>query len=178
MTFGIFVTVCMREYTPALMSEAGTLCIGVIVWAPLTVICASFGLNLLSYIPTMINYLSHQFSIQWTCPWRCCIFPVVYFVFHIILRIWLRQYCRYLCKLYVFLLINTPQSTRNKNNNRIANNWIPSVLWTTLRFIIKQFYNLDKNLKCARYRCGQEIKSSPFTQWAQIRSPVELVRLI
>ena len=26
--------------------------------------CVSFGLNLLSYIPTMINYLSHQFAIQ------------------------------------------------------------------------------------------------------------------
>ena len=38
-----------------------------------------FGLNLLSYTPTLINYLSHQFSIQWTCPWRFCIFfPVVY----------------------------------------------------------------------------------------------------
>ena len=37
-------------------------------------VCVSFGLNLLSYTPTMINYLWHQFSKQWTCPWRCCIF--------------------------------------------------------------------------------------------------------
>ena len=41
-------------------------------------ICVSFGLNLLSYTPTMINYLSHQVSIQWTCPWWCWIFPVVF----------------------------------------------------------------------------------------------------
>ena len=45
----------------------GTLCIDVTVWAPLTVTCVSFGLNLLSYTSTMINYLSHHFSIQWTC---------------------------------------------------------------------------------------------------------------
>ena len=30
-----------------------------------------FGLNLSSYPPTVINYLSCQFSIPWTCPWRC-----------------------------------------------------------------------------------------------------------
>ena len=41
-----------------------------------TGICVSFGLNLLSYTPTMINYLPHQFSIQSTCPWRCCITEV------------------------------------------------------------------------------------------------------
>ena len=29
------------------------------VWASLTVTCVSFDLNLLSYTPTMINYLSH-----------------------------------------------------------------------------------------------------------------------
>ena len=53
------------RYTPALLSEGATLCIiDVTVWAHLTVMCVSFGLNLLSYAPTMINYLSHQFSIQ------------------------------------------------------------------------------------------------------------------
>ena len=36
--------------------------------------CVSFGLNLSSYTPTMINYLSHQFAIQWTCPCGYCIF--------------------------------------------------------------------------------------------------------
>ena len=40
--------------------------------------CVSFGLKLLSYTTTMINYLSHQFAIQWTCPWECCIFTDVY----------------------------------------------------------------------------------------------------
>ena len=36
--------------------------------------CFSFGLNLSSYTPTMINYLSYQFAIQWNCAWSCCIF--------------------------------------------------------------------------------------------------------
>ena len=74
MTFGTFMTVCMREYTP----EETTLNIDVTVLAALTVEYVSFGLNLLTYTPTMINYLSHQFPIQWTCPWGCCIFPAVY----------------------------------------------------------------------------------------------------
>ena len=71
-----FMTICMREYMPALPLERGgdTLCIDVTVWAPLTETCISFCLNLSSYTPTMINYLSHKFSIQWTCPCRCCIF--------------------------------------------------------------------------------------------------------
>ena len=43
--------------------RGSTLYIAVTVWAPLTVTCVSFGLSLL-YAPTMINYLSHQFSIQ------------------------------------------------------------------------------------------------------------------
>ena len=40
-TFGKFMTVCMREYTPALPPEWGRpiLCIDVTVWAPLTVTC-------------------------------------------------------------------------------------------------------------------------------------------
>ena len=37
MTFGTFMTVCMREYTPALPPEEATLYIDVSVWAPLTV---------------------------------------------------------------------------------------------------------------------------------------------
>ena len=45
MTFGIFMTVCMREYTPALLSEWCILCIDVTVWAHLTLTCVSFGLN-------------------------------------------------------------------------------------------------------------------------------------
>ena len=51
--------VYLREYTPALPPEGATLCIDVTVWAPLTVTCVSFGLNLSSSTPTMINYLSH-----------------------------------------------------------------------------------------------------------------------
>ena len=44
--------------------------------------CASVGLNLISYTPIMINYLSHQFAIQWTCPWGCCtFFQAVYILF-------------------------------------------------------------------------------------------------
>ena len=35
-----FMIVCMREYTPALLPDTGTLCIDVPVWAPLTVTCA------------------------------------------------------------------------------------------------------------------------------------------
>ena len=68
------MTVCMREYTPALTPERATLCINVTVWSPLTVTCVTFGLNLLSRFPKMINYLSHKFAIQWSCPWGCCIF--------------------------------------------------------------------------------------------------------
>ena len=70
MTFGSFMTICMWEYMPALPPEGDTLCIDVTFWAPLTEcdMYISFGLNLLSYIPTTINYLSHQFSKQWTCP--------------------------------------------------------------------------------------------------------------
>ena len=64
MTFGTFTTVYMREYSHALPREGATLCIDVTVWAPLTVTCVSFGRNLLSYTPIMINYLSHQFAIQ------------------------------------------------------------------------------------------------------------------
>ena len=37
MTFGIFITVCMREFTPALLPEGATLSIDVTVWAHLTV---------------------------------------------------------------------------------------------------------------------------------------------
>ena len=73
MTFGTFMTVCMREYMPALSPEGATLCFDVTVWATLSVTCVSFGLNL-SYIPTMINYLTHQLAIQWTCPWAFWIF--------------------------------------------------------------------------------------------------------
>ena len=43
--------------------EVGTLCIDMTVWAPLYVMCVSFDLNL-SYSPTMISYLSHQFAVQ------------------------------------------------------------------------------------------------------------------
>ena len=66
MTFGTFLTVCTREYTPALPPEGATLSIGVTVWALLTVTRVSFGLNLLSYrpTPTKINYLLHEFAIQ------------------------------------------------------------------------------------------------------------------
>ena len=38
MTFGTFITVYMREYTPALPSEGTTLSFDVTVWAPLTVL--------------------------------------------------------------------------------------------------------------------------------------------
>ena len=76
MILDTFMTICLREYMPVLPPVGGTLCIDVTVWAHFTVTCVSFGLNLLSYTPTMINYLSHQFSIQRTCPWKCCIFSV------------------------------------------------------------------------------------------------------
>ena len=53
--------------------RGGTLCIDVAVGSPLYCnMCVSFGLNL-SYTPTIINYLSHEFWIQWICSWRCCI---------------------------------------------------------------------------------------------------------
>ena len=55
-------------------AEWDTLCIDASVWASLTVTCVSFGLNLLSYTPTTINYMSHQFAIRGICPWGCCIF--------------------------------------------------------------------------------------------------------
>ena len=48
-------------------ASGDTLRIDVSVWAPLTVLCVSFGLNL-SYTPIILNYLSRQFSIQWNCP--------------------------------------------------------------------------------------------------------------
>ena len=59
----------LHERIHACVAARGiTLCIDVTVWAPLTVTCVSFDLNLLSYTPTIINYLSHQFSIPQTCP--------------------------------------------------------------------------------------------------------------
>ena len=63
MTFGTYMTVCMRVYTHELPPEGNTLCIDVTVWAPLTVMCVPFGLNL-TYTPTMKIYLSHQFAIH------------------------------------------------------------------------------------------------------------------
>ena len=60
------MTICMREYTPVLLPEEATLCTDVTVWAPLTVMCVSVDLDLLSYTPTLITYLSYQFSLQWT----------------------------------------------------------------------------------------------------------------
>ena len=44
-----------------LPQEEATLYVDETVWAPLTVTCVSFGLNLLSYTPAIINYLLHQF---------------------------------------------------------------------------------------------------------------------
>ena len=35
--------------------------------------CFSFSLNL-SYTPTIINYMSHQYIIQWSCSSGCCSF--------------------------------------------------------------------------------------------------------
>ena len=49
--------------------------------------CVSFDLNL-SYTPTMINYLSHQFAIEWICPWGRCIF-FWQFIIALILNTWL-----------------------------------------------------------------------------------------
>ena len=49
MTFGTFMTDCMKEYTAALPPEGATLCIYVTVWVPLTVTCVSFGLNFIIY---------------------------------------------------------------------------------------------------------------------------------
>ena len=44
-------------------SKGGTQYIKATFWAPLTVTCFLFGLNLLKYTPTMINYLSHHLSV-------------------------------------------------------------------------------------------------------------------
>ena len=38
-TFNTFMTICIRQYMPALLTEGTTLCIDVTVWTPLTVTC-------------------------------------------------------------------------------------------------------------------------------------------
>ena len=66
---------CMQEYTPALPPEGPTLCIDETAWTPLPVMCFIWSEFIIIYsYSTMINYLSHQFSMQWTCPWRSSIF--------------------------------------------------------------------------------------------------------
>ena len=47
MTFISFVTICLRKYMSTLLPEGAMLRIDVTVWAPLTVMCVSFGLDLL-----------------------------------------------------------------------------------------------------------------------------------
>ena len=54
----------IHTYVAVRGEGGGILCIDVTVWAPLSVTCVSFDLNLLSYTPTMINYQLHQFLIQ------------------------------------------------------------------------------------------------------------------
>ena len=61
MAFGTFDSLHARIH--ACVAARGGYTVYWCDWAPLTVICVSFGLNLLSYIPTMINYQSHQFEI-------------------------------------------------------------------------------------------------------------------
>ena len=78
MIFGTFMTLCMREFTPALPPEGVTLCIDVTLWTPLSVTCVSFDLNVLSYTPTMINYRASQILCAATdgCrswPWLSCL---------------------------------------------------------------------------------------------------------
>ena len=63
---------------PALPPEGDTLCIDVTVWAHLTVTCVSLGLNLLPYSPTMIIYLSHQFSCNELVLQGVALFPVIH----------------------------------------------------------------------------------------------------
>ena len=50
------------ENTRQRCSQMRLHCVFIWLWAPLTVTCISFDLNLL-YTPTIINYLSHKFSI-------------------------------------------------------------------------------------------------------------------
>ena len=71
MTFGTFMTVCMREYTPALPPEGVTLCIDVTGYPLLWYVFFAFGLNL-SYIT--YSY-SDKLPVAWTFSWGCCIFP-------------------------------------------------------------------------------------------------------
>ena len=73
MTFSTFMTVCMQEYKPVLLPEGGTLSQCDCLSTPYCDMSVSSDLNL-SYTLTMINYLSHQFTIQWTCLQEYCIF--------------------------------------------------------------------------------------------------------
>ena len=56
MPFGPSMTICMQKYPPALLPEG--VFIDAAIWAPLTVMCVSFGLNL-SYTPTMSRLYDH-----------------------------------------------------------------------------------------------------------------------
>ena len=112
-----------------------------IVLAPLTVTCDSFGLNLLSYTPTTINYLSHQFSSDWS---NLC----VYCYFSIITNYqspnWSRKTVRYDCTNLLLLL---PPFTRieeltwsnyaryfnkGKRISQIFSNELRPTLWRTV----------------------------------------------
>ena len=53
------MTVCIREYTPALSPEEDTVCIEMTMWAPLTVTCVSFGLNFFFLIHCYLETLHH-----------------------------------------------------------------------------------------------------------------------
>ena len=72
---------CLHVRIHACVATRATLWIDVTVWAPLTVTCVLFGLNLSSYTLTKINYLSQQFGIQCTCPWGCCIIIIIIIIF-------------------------------------------------------------------------------------------------
>ena len=54
MTFSTFMTVCMREYMPAMLLEGCTLCIDVTVWAPFTVMCVFH-----------LVWIYHHIVLQW-----------------------------------------------------------------------------------------------------------------
>ena len=50
LTFDIFMTVCLREYTPGLPPEDGTLCIDVTAWTPLTMTCVFYLVGICYHI--------------------------------------------------------------------------------------------------------------------------------
>ena len=57
------MAVCIWEYTPALAPECECNCLGI----PYCDVCFILSEFLLTYTPTMVNYLSHHLSIKLPC---------------------------------------------------------------------------------------------------------------